>query len=114
MDTFIPLKEVKQIIKNLFNEYVEFFGVQPNLEIESVYDDERGHYELIQQGWIGLRRVHGIFLHVDIKENKIWIQHDGTNIGIATELMEAGIPAEQIVLGFRSPAERKNSIFALS
>jgi XisI protein len=114
MDTFVPVENIKIIIKNLLLEYVEFFGKQPNLEIESVFDDEKGHYELIQMGWIGLKRVHGIYMHVDIKDNKIWIQHDGTNIGIATEFMEHGIPAGQIVLGFRSPAERKNSIFALS
>ncbi|WP_237396612.1 element excision factor XisI family protein [Okeania sp. KiyG1] len=44
---------------------------------------------------------------MQIIDNKIWIQRDGIEEGIATDLMEAGIPKEQIVLGL------KRNIFAL-
>jgi hypothetical protein len=40
---------------------------------------------------------------------KIWIQYDGTEEGVATELLEAGVPKAHIVLGFRHPRERKYS-----
>ena len=33
-------------------------------------------------------------------DNKIWIQHDGTEIGIAKELVALGISKQDIVLGF--------------
>ncbi len=44
---------------------------------------------------------------------KIWIQHDGTESGIADELEEAGIPKNKIVLGFRSPDVRKYTGYAV-
>ena len=34
-------------------------------------------------------------------DDKIWIQHDGTSPGVALELVEAGVPREDIILGFR-------------
>ena len=53
-------------------------------------------------------------LHVNIIDNKPWIQHDGTEEGIALELVAAGIPKEQIVLGFRPLEQRKYTEFAVS
>ncbi len=34
---------------------------------------------------------------------KIWIQCDDTEEDVATDLLEAGVPKEDIVLGFRQP-----------
>jgi hypothetical protein len=42
-------------------------------------------------------------LHLDIKEGKIWIQHDGTEIRSANELVNVGVPKEDIVLAFHEP-----------
>ena len=52
-------------------------------------------------------------MHVDIKDNKIWIQHDGTEIGIAGELEKLGVPKSDIVLGFHAPYKRKFTDFAV-
>jgi hypothetical protein len=35
-------------------------------------------------------------------------------VGIATELVEAGVPKEQIVLGFRPPEMRQYTEFAVA
>ena len=39
-------------------------------------------------------------MHLDIIDGKIWIQHDGTEIGVANELVEMGVPKEDIVLAY--------------
>ncbi len=65
-------------------------------------------------GWEEVRQVHGCIIHVEIIEGKIWIHRDGTEDGIARELLEAGIPKECIVLGFKSPSVRKHTGFALA
>lgn len=72
----------------------------------------RDHYLLLHNGWRGNRRTHGCSLHIDIKDGKIWIQHDGTKVGIATVLLERGVPAHDIVLGFDSPYMRQFTEFA--
>jgi hypothetical protein len=51
-------------------------------------------------------RFHGSLLHVDIKNGQIWIQHDGTEGGIANELVEMGVPKTDIVLAFHAPYKR--------
>ena len=64
-------------------------------------------------GWHGRRRIHGSVLHVDIRDGKIWIQHDGTERGIAEDLLESGVPKDHIVLAFHSPELRKDTEFAV-
>ena len=58
--------------------------------------------------------MHGCMVHVEIKNGKIWIQQDGSEEGIATELWAAGISKDQIVLGFKSPQSRVYTGFALA
>lgn len=53
-------------------------------------------------------------LHLDIIDGKVWIQHDGTEEGVASELTAAGIPKESIVLGFRHPRVREHTGFAVA
>ncbi len=77
------------------------------IEPEIVIDPERNHYELMHIGWDGSRRVHGSVIHIDLIDGKIWIQHDGTARGVALDLIEAGVPHEDIVLGFRPPHVRQ-------
>jgi len=47
-------------------------------------------------------------------DGKIWIQYDGTEEGVATELLGAGVPKARIVLGFRHLSERKFSGLAVA
>ena len=43
-------------------------------------------------------------IHIDIRDGKVWIEYNGTDAEIGAELVAAGIPKEDIVLGFQ-PAE---------
>lgn len=47
--------------------------------MEAVLDCEHDHYEMIQVGWHGSRRVHGSIIHIDIRDGKVWIEHNGTD-----------------------------------
>jgi hypothetical protein len=81
-------------------------------EIQLIFDTVRHHYQVLHLGWKQNRRVYGVVIHVDIIDDKIWIQRDGTEIGIANELTELGIPKQDIVLGFKSPLKRHFTDFA--
>ncbi|MBW4675771.1 MAG: XisI protein [Desmonostoc geniculatum HA4340-LM1] len=81
-------------------------------EIQLIFDTDRDHYQVIHLGWEELRRVYGCIIHVDIKDGKIWIQRDGTEVGVANELVTAGVPKQDIVLGFHAPYKRKFTEFA--
>lgn len=58
-------------------------------------------------GWDGTQRVHAPLLHVDIMDGKLWIQHDGTEAGIASEFVAEGVPRASLVLAFKHPSRRK-------
>ena len=60
------------------------------------------------------RRVYGGLARVDSIDGKSRMQCDETERGIANELVEAGVPRDRIVLGFRSPAVRKHTEFAVA
>ncbi|WP_224409850.1 element excision factor XisI family protein [Oscillatoria salina] len=47
-------------------------------------------------------------------DGKIWIHRDGTEEGVASEFLNAGIPKERIVLAFKSPSVRKHTGFAIA
>ncbi len=79
---------------------------------ELVFDRRHDRYLLVEAGWENGYRIYGTLLHVDIKDGNLWIQHDGTEDGIADELVTAGIPKERIVLAFRPASLRAHTEFA--
>ena len=83
-------------------------------EVQLIFDTERDHYQVVHIGWIDQKRVYGCIIHVDIINGKIWIQRDFTEEGIASQLIELGVPKTDIVLGFRSPYVRQFTEFAVS
>ena len=69
---------------------------------------------LFRTGWDGERRMHHCIFHFDIKDGKIWLQANNTDIEIDLELAEMGITKEEIVVGFHRPSRREYSDFAIA
>jgi hypothetical protein len=106
------LADYRTIIKSIIRHYAQYRPACGEVEVETIFDEATDHYELILSGWNGHYRIHGPVLHVDIRNGKVWIQHDGTEDGIAEELVKAGIPRDHIVLAFKSPGVRPHTGFA--
>jgi hypothetical protein len=85
----------------LIEEYASFKPAFGNIRTEAVVDRERDHYEVMQLGWSGGRRVHGSIIHIDIRDGKVWIECNGTDACLGEELVAAGIPRSDIVLAFQ-------------
>jgi hypothetical protein len=94
----------REIVRRLITDYAHYRPSHGQIETEAIVDRDHDHYEVMHVGWDGVRRVHGSVVHLDIIDGKVWIQYDGTSRPVADELIEAGIPREDIVLGFH-PAE---------
>jgi hypothetical protein len=57
--------------------------------------------------------VFGCTIHIDIRDGKIWIQHDGTEVGVVDELVALGVPKQDIVLAYQPVSGRKLTEFAV-
>lgn len=108
------LENYRTLIEAILTKNAEVPYAYGDIEIQTVFDRISDHYLLMLVGRDGIRRVHGCLVHVDIIDGKIWIQRDGTEQGIARELLLAGVPKEDIVLGFRSPEARQITEFAVA
>jgi len=111
MDT---LDNYRQIIRTILTAHAEIPYAYGDIQFEPVFDRESDRYLLMIHGRENGRRVHGCLVHVDIINGKIWIQRDGTEYGVANELVEAGVPKDHIVLGFRSAEIRRHTEFAVA
>jgi hypothetical protein len=99
------LERYREIIRKELDEFAAWQkGSRRQTRYEVVHDPVLDHFELLDCGWEGHRRIHTVVFHLDIIDGKVWIQHDATDRPIATELVRAGIPKEDIVLGFQ-PAD---------
>ncbi|GAB1544880.1 hypothetical protein NUACC21_75560 [Scytonema sp. NUACC21] len=49
-----------------------------------------------------------------IATNKIWIEEDWTEDGVATDFLQKGIAPEEIVLAFHPPHVRQYTEFAVT
>ena len=113
-DSMDRLNEYRQIIECLLTECTRVPYAYGEINIETVFDRKSDRYLLVTVGWDENRRIHGCIIHLDIIDSKIWVQRDGTEDGIANELVEAGIPKEEIVLGFHEPDVRQYTGFAVA
>jgi hypothetical protein len=54
---------------------------------------------------------HPVF-HFDIKDGKIWVQENNTDVELDKDLEEMGISKKEIVVGFHHPLMREHSDYA--
>lgn len=74
-----------------------------DIECQLVFDADNDHYLLLDVGWEGLKRVYNCFIHLDIKDGKIWIQRNMTETDLGQALVDLEVTNEDIALGLHSP-----------
>jgi len=111
MDT---LENYRQIIQNVLMPYTHISYANVDAKNEVVFDQIHDRYCVLSGGWDDVRRIHSCLIHIDIINDKVWIQRDDTEDGIAYELEEAGIPKMSIVLGFKGPEVRQYTDYAVA
>lgn len=87
-------------------QFLEDFA-QDDPEAYLIFDSLRDRYLVLHSGWRDERRIYGCAIHLDLIEGKIWIQNNSTEIDVCKELIQRGVAAKDLVLGFRSPVARQ-------
>lgn len=99
------LTDYRRIIRQELQAFADWVGkADRGVRYEVVHDPAIDHFELVNSGWDGRRRIHGVVYHLDIIDGKVWVQYDATDRPIAEALAEAGIPKSDIVLA-EKPAD---------
>jgi hypothetical protein len=107
------LDQYREIVQSILREYSDRRS-DHEIESQCIFDLQRDHYQVVNVGWSNRRRVYGCVMHLDIKDGKIWLQYNGTEIDLAQELVDRGVPKTDIVLGFHSPYRRQFTDYAVS
>jgi len=100
------LEKYREYVGQLITEYANSDQNKENVEVQLIMDTVRDHYQWMNVGWEGFKRVYNCFIHLDIKDGKIWIQQNWTEDDLAADLVEMGVLKEDIVLGLHAPYKR--------
>ncbi|MFB2969432.1 XisI protein [Aerosakkonema sp. BLCC-F183] len=107
------LENYRQLVKQLMSEYASFSTFDSGIENETIFDLENDRYMLLSIGWSQGRRIHYCIMHIDIIDERVWIQANNTDRLIAQELIAAGVSPESIVLGLQPPELREFTAYGL-
>jgi hypothetical protein len=108
--------DLRALVERIILEYANIpYAYEPDLARIPVFDSERGQYLLMVVGWGAEgERVHYCLIHVAIRGDTIWIEHDGTEEGVAADLERAGIGKDRIVLAFHRPEMQSHTGYAVA
>ena len=112
MDTRL---KYQSIIKRVLQSHADYRATLPDdYTSQAIFDDERGQHLVLDSGWNGNQYLHATPIHISLIGDRVWIQYDDTEEGVATDLMAAGVSKDDIVLGFRHPKIRQHIGFAVA
>ena len=103
----------RSYIREVLTEIGNYKSLKDNYETQLVFDTEHDHYQIVHIGWDEYKRIYSCPIHIDIKDGNIWIQRNMTDINIAEEFLEKGVPKEDIVLGLYHPYKRPYTGFGV-
>ncbi|MBO3462777.1 XisI protein [Aetokthonos hydrillicola Thurmond2011] len=112
------LKKYRSILKNLLSKYYELSNTEiteaRGVEVSDrlAFDEERDQYLWFRFGWDNKKQIQHIIVYLCIKNGKIWVEEDSTNLCVVDDLLSAGIPQSDIVLSFHHPSKRGFTEFA--
>lgn len=99
------LTQYRQAIRAVFKQQLDYSNNGQTGETLMICDEETDNYLLMNVGWQGYERQHGVFVHLRIIEGQIHVEWNGTE-DVIEALIELGLPAAVFVPAFRHPELR--------
>ncbi|MUG94509.1 XisI protein [Scytonema sp. UIC 10036] len=107
------LKRHREIVQKILTEYHQLNEKSSSTtESALAFDEVHDRYLILLMGWHKDEWIKSVMIHIRLQDNKIWIEEDWTEDGVATDLLRNGIAREEIVLAFHPPHVRQYSEFA--
>ena len=104
----------REIVKKVLQDYIALDNRTPDPDVlyYLIADETNDNYLWMNLGWKNGKRINKPTVHVRLYQGKIWIEEDWTGDGITDDLLDAGVPKEDIVLAFHPPNMRQYTEFA--
>ncbi|MEM9162590.1 MAG: XisI protein [Cyanobacteria bacterium P01_F01_bin.4] len=106
--------QYRKYVQTLLSRYAKDDVSDNEVDVQLIFDTNHDHYQWMNVGWQGFNRVYRCVLHIDIKGDKIWLQQNLTDQNPAEELVEMGVPREDIVLGLQPPYKRQYTEYGVA
>ena len=101
-----------EILTRVLNEEAKIkIRLQP-ITFSAVCDAAIGQFLLIATGWDNKRRVDAIIFHARLVDDIVVVEDDNTEEGLSTALIEAGIPAENIMTALSYARQQRAELLA--
>jgi hypothetical protein len=112
-----PLSRYRAAVRQVLSRYADLENQgtsETDVRTYCAFDQERDQYLVVRVGWAGQRRVKGVVLYLRIEGGKVWLEENGTDREIASELAALGVAPADIVIGFHHPDLRESPPFAVA
>ena len=96
----------RQSVQDLLTRYHADEKPKSEQESQLVFDEQRDRYLWLYVGWDGSNRIYFTVVHFDIKDGKIWLQQNATDLNPAEDLVAMGVERQDIILGLQPPFKR--------
>lgn len=104
------IKKYQRILELFFIERAAIQDRQKSgLSAHLLINEARTDFLLLKIGWAKKMFVHTVTFHMLIKDQKIWIYENKTDVDVAQLLVENGVAKADIVLGYLSSELRQLS-----
>lgn len=107
------LGNYRPIMEKVLTEYGGIPSSHDDFISKVIVDRNCNKILIMNIDWDGRKRVHGFLVHLELIDGKNGIKRDGIEYGIGHDLLDSGIPMEDIVLAFHNPDIRKYTGFAV-
>lgn len=106
----------RQVIQNILTKLDKIANSSSKKKLETclIFDEKHDHYLWMSIGWVNKKKINNTQIHIRIKNERVYIEQDWTEIGVTCELLEARIPKEDIVLAFHDPENCQLTEFAVA
>jgi len=103
------------IINETIHNYVKERPItDQDVSYKLIADAAEQQFQLVLMGWSNNTRIYHVLFHVEIINDKIWIQEDNTEESLALMLVERGVSKKDIVLGYFSEYHRQHTEYAVA
>ena len=103
------------IVASWLTEFVESRNSSSGTDYELVIDHVHRHFQVMRTEWYQGNFKFRVVFHFQVKPTgKVWLLVNNTDILVTDDLIERGIPATDIVIGFLPESMRPYSGFAVA